>query len=107
MEWTYKINATSGPRVLMRIAQVFDQQMVLIRACHLLDSGNKLSILITVDVGAELAQRIHAKLYKQLDLEQIDLVAGRLPHLQDDEVKRPAIYEIPSMDEEVRTREAE
>jgi hypothetical protein len=79
MEWTYTIRVASRPRAMMRIAQVFDQQMVPMRQCLLLDSGQGLDISVTIDVEEELALRIHAKLYKQQDIEYIELAAGRLP----------------------------
>ena len=78
MEWTYTIRAAARPRVMMRIVQVFDQQMVQMRQCLLLESGDGLDISVTIDVEEELALRIHAKLYKQEDLEHIALVAGRV-----------------------------
>ncbi|MCU1320876.1 MAG: hypothetical protein JWM43_525 [Acidobacteriaceae bacterium] len=77
MEWTYTINALSRPRVLMRVVQVFDQQMVPMRECRLIESGNSLRITVIIDAGEDLARRMHAKLYKQLDMEHIDLVGGR------------------------------
>ena len=77
MEWTYTMAAASCPRVLMRVAQVFDQQMVPMRECRLVDAGDVLRILVIVDVEEELARRMHAKLYKQIDLQAIELEAGR------------------------------
>ncbi|CAN5704811.1 hypothetical protein BH10ACI4_BH10ACI4_08340 [soil metagenome] len=77
MEWTYTINALSRPRVLMRVVQVFDQQMVNMRECRLIESGDSLRITILIDASEDLARRMHAKLYKQLNMEHIDLVAGR------------------------------
>lgn len=77
MEWTYTIKAISRPRVLMRVAQVFDQQMVAMRECRLIDTGIALEITVTIEAEEYLARRMHAKLYKQQDMEQIDLIAGR------------------------------
>jgi hypothetical protein len=79
MEWTYKISAAARPRVLMRIAQLFDQQLVPICVCLLEQHGTLLDIVITVEVEPELAQRIHAKLYHHVDLLSVVVVAGRLP----------------------------
>ncbi len=91
MEWIYKISAAARPRVLMRIAQLFDQQLVPIRVCLLEERGGLLDIAITVEVEQELAQRIHAKLYHHVDLLSVDLVAGRLSTaLADEERGRPA-----------------
>jgi hypothetical protein len=95
MEWTYTITAASRPRVMMRIAQVFDQQMVPMRQCLLLESGQGLDISITIDVEEELALRIHAKLYKQQDVENISLAAGGRPALVNQlAAVRPAESEI-------------
>ncbi len=76
MEWTYRIRAAARPRTLMRIAQVFDQQMVSMRRCLLEETGDVVEMAITVETEEALAVRIHAKLYKLLDLHQVDLVAG-------------------------------
>lgn len=78
MEWTYKISAAARPRVLMRIVQVFDQQMVSMSRCVLVELGGTLDIVVTAEMDAELAQRIHAKLHKQMDLTSVDLIEGRL-----------------------------
>ena len=84
MEWTYRITAEVRPRVLMRIAQMFEQQMVSMLACHMETVGNLLDIAVTVDVDPELAHRIHAKLWKQFDLRNLEL-------FQSGGVKRPSI----------------
>jgi hypothetical protein len=78
MEWTYRISAAARPKVLSRVVQVFDQQLVSMCRCSLEEAGELLELVVTVDIEHDLAQRIHAKLYKQLDLLHIDLVAGRL-----------------------------
>lgn len=79
MEWTYQIRAAARPRVLMRLAQVFDQQMVSMRRCEMLEAVDGIEISITVDISSELAERIQAKLYKQQDLLQVTLLSGRRP----------------------------
>jgi hypothetical protein len=99
MEWTYRISAAARPRVLMRIAQLFDQQLVPIRVCLLEERGGLLDIVITIDVEPELAQRIHAKLYHHVDLLSVDLIAGRLSTaLTDEESRRPVEVEAHAMD---------
>jgi hypothetical protein len=67
----------------MRIAQLFEQQMVIMRTCHMVTVDGLLDIIITVDVEAELAHRIHAKLWKQFDLLSVDLLAGVPPQCED------------------------
>jgi hypothetical protein len=99
MEWTYRISAAARPRVLMRIAQLFDQQLVPIRVCLLEERGGLLDIVITIDVEPELAQRIHAKLYHHVDLLSVDLIAGRLSTASvDEESRRPVEVEAHAMD---------
>jgi acetolactate synthase regulatory subunit len=91
MEWTYRISAAARPKVLMRVVQVFDQQLVAMRRCSMEEAGNLLELSITVDIEQGLAQRIHAKLYKQHDLLHIDLIAGKAPLLN----KQAALMTIP------------
>lgn len=78
MEWTYKISASARPKVLMRVVQVFDQQSVPMRRCLLEECGEVLQIVIVADMDEDLARRIHAKLYKLVDLVEVDLMAGRV-----------------------------
>lgn len=75
MVWTYRICAAARPRVLMRVAQLFDQQSVPMSRCCLLRREGMLEIEIIVDVDTELAQRIHAKLYKLEDLTDVELLS--------------------------------
>jgi hypothetical protein len=74
MHWTYKITAQARPRVLMRLAQLFDQQLVAIQSCHLVTIDDRLEIIIAIDTDAELAHRLHAKLWKHCDLLNVDLL---------------------------------
>ncbi len=76
MEWTYRISAEARPRVLGRIAQVFEQQMVPLRAFHMVTVAGLHEIAVTVDLDAELARRIHAKLWKQVDVVHVELREG-------------------------------
>ena len=78
MEWTYKISASVRPKVLMRVVQVFDQQSVAMRRCLLEECGGLLQILIVAEVDEELAPRIQAKLYKLVDLGEVELIPGRV-----------------------------
>ncbi len=81
MQWTYKITAASRPKVLMRVAQVFDQQLHSMSELMLADVDGTVTIHINVDVSADLAHRIQAKLYSQLDVRNVDLAAGSLPQM--------------------------
>jgi hypothetical protein len=76
MQWTYRITAASRPRVLMRLVQVFEQQSLAIRSLELALLDNRVKINLTVEVESALAHRIQAKLYHQLDIHQVDLMAG-------------------------------
>jgi acetolactate synthase regulatory subunit len=75
MEWTYQITAASKPRVLMRLVQLFDQQSLVIRSLELALLDNRVKINLTVDADTALAHRIQAKLYHQLDIQEVDLMA--------------------------------
>jgi hypothetical protein len=78
MEWTYKISASARPKVLMRVVQVFDQQSMPMRRCVLEECGELLEIEIVAEMGEDLARRIQAKLYKLVDLLEVDLIVGRV-----------------------------
>ncbi|WP_353063077.1 hypothetical protein RBB77_17535 [Tunturibacter psychrotolerans] len=75
MKWTYQITAASRPRVLMRLVQLFDQQSLVIRSLELALLDNRVRINLTVEVERELALRLQAKLYHQMDIENVDLLA--------------------------------
>ena len=74
MKWTYQISAAARPRVLERIAQVFEQQMISMQRLVLEQSQGKLAMNITVEVEEGMARRVHAKLYKQIDVLDIRLM---------------------------------
>jgi acetolactate synthase regulatory subunit len=75
MRWTYHITAASKPRVLMRLVQVFDQQSMTISSLELALLNDSVSITLTVDADRELADRVRAKLYNQIDIRDVDLYA--------------------------------
>ena len=91
MEWTYRISAAARPKVLMRVVQVFDQQLVTMRRCSMDEVGELLELSVTVDIEHDLAQRIHAKLYKLHGLLQIDLIAAQVPPLDEPTAPSAAI----------------
>ncbi len=76
MTWTYQITAASRPRVLMRLMQLFEQQSLVIRTLELALLDSRVKITLTVEVESALAHRLQAKLYQQLDIEQVELVAA-------------------------------
>jgi len=60
----------------MRLVQLFDQQSLVIRSLELALLDNRVRISLTVEVERELALRLQAKLYHQMDIENVDLLAG-------------------------------
>jgi acetolactate synthase regulatory subunit len=76
MQWTYQITAASRPRVLMRLVQLFEQQSLVISDLNLALLDNLVKINLTVEVETALAHRIHAKLYHQLDIREVELISG-------------------------------
>jgi acetolactate synthase small subunit len=76
MEWTYEITAAPRPRVLVRLVQLFDQQALDIRSLQLTRFDGCVLIRLTVAVEAALARRLCAKLYHQVDVQEVGLVAG-------------------------------
>ena len=75
MRWTYEITTAARPKVLMRLVQVFDQQLLTIDCLHLRTFEDHVTISLTVDVETELAYRIRAKLYNLTDIRNVDLQA--------------------------------
>jgi hypothetical protein len=76
MRWTFQITAASRPRVLMRLVQIFEQQSLVIRSLELVLLDNRVKINLTTEVEPELALRLQAKLYHQIDIEDVELLAG-------------------------------
>ena len=81
MQWTYQITAASRPRVLMRLVQLFDQQSLVIQTLQLALLDNRVQINIIIDTEPELAHRLQAKLYHQVDIQNVELLPNtpRLP----------------------------
>ena len=78
MAWTYRITAAARPRLAMRVAQVFDQQLLEVERFELIRKDAATTIRISVECDESVARRIHAKLYRLADLVQIDLLDGTL-----------------------------
>jgi hypothetical protein len=76
MQWTYQITAVSKPRVLMRLVQLFEQQSLVIHSLRLALLDDRVKISLTVEVEPELAHRLQAKLYHQIDIQEVDLIAA-------------------------------
>jgi hypothetical protein len=60
----------------MRLVQLFDQQSLVIRSLKLSHLDNRVVISLSVEVDAELAGRLQAKLYHQTDIQNVELLAG-------------------------------
>ncbi len=77
MHWRYQITAASQPRVLPRLIQLFEQQLLVIRAPDLALGDRSVTTNITVEADSELAQRLQAKLYHQIDVQQVELIPAQ------------------------------
>ncbi|MCU1222650.1 MAG: hypothetical protein JWQ42_743 [Edaphobacter sp.] len=75
MQWTYTIAAEPRARILTRVVQLFDQQMLSLRSLVLEETDAAVHLAITVEAEPHLAQRIQAKLYKQFGISSVDLAA--------------------------------
>jgi len=73
MEWTFTIYATKNPRVVLRILQLFEQQRAEILHIRCDMTGERTTVSIDVLAQPHLAGRIHAKLYNQHDVLQVEL----------------------------------
>lgn len=91
MEVTYQITASSQPRVLMRIVQLFDQQSLAIRSLELALLDNRVNIRLTVQTESALAHRIQAKLYHQIDIQTVEIhlekTSSRIPRTAEEAVR--------------------
>ncbi len=58
----------------MRLVQLFDQQSLVIQALQLALLDNHVQINIIIDAEPELARRLQAKLYHQVDIQNVELL---------------------------------
>jgi hypothetical protein len=77
MAWTYRITAAARPRLTMRVAQIFDQQLLEVERFDLVREAAATTIRISVECDEPIARRIHAKLYRLTDLVHVELSNGR------------------------------
>ncbi|QHN02309.1 hypothetical protein FTO74_02170 [Granulicella sp. WH15] len=75
MEWKFQLTAAARPRVLSRVMQLFDQQSLNVRSLVFTQTAEVIVIQALVEVEAALAQRLQAKLYRQIDLREVMLTA--------------------------------
>jgi hypothetical protein len=58
----------------MRLVQLFDQQSLVIQTLQLALLDNHVQINIVTDANPELALRLQAKLYHQVDIQNVELL---------------------------------
>lgn len=90
MEWKYAMTCMTGPRLLMRIALIFDQQLLTLEELtwSCVDDGAMVRVLVRVQCEEGLARRMHAKL-----LHLYDVLTAELTRCGEDYsggVKRPS-----------------
>lgn len=73
MVWTYRVTAAARPRLIMRLAQVFDQQLLEIDRMEVVRQRDVTVFRIEVHCDEYLAHRIHAKLYRMADVVHVVL----------------------------------
>lgn len=73
MWWTYRMTAASEARLLMRVALLFDQQLLKVTRLLMMDGGEEVEISITVEADEKRARRIQAKLYGLQDVRTVKL----------------------------------
>ena len=73
MHCFYKITATSCPRLLARVLQLFDQQMLAPATLHFMRHGEETLIEIGVACEVALARRLVAKLYHLQSVQSVTL----------------------------------
>ncbi len=73
MWWTYRMTAASQARLLMRVAQLFDQQLLTMSRLLFMDRGEEVEISVTVEAEEKLARRVQAKLYRLQDVRTVEL----------------------------------
>jgi hypothetical protein len=73
MEWTFRITASPGPRMLARVAQIFDQHLLAIQDCSLKAYDHAVEITVVALTDEAKASRIHAQLFHLVDLRDVTL----------------------------------
>jgi hypothetical protein len=73
MEWTFRLTATLGPRVLARVAQIFDQHLLAIQDCTLKAYDNAVEIIVIAQTDEAKASRIQAQLSHLVDMQDVAL----------------------------------
>lgn len=90
MAWTYRITAAARPRLAMRVAQIFDQQLLEMDRFDLAREDAVTTIRISVECDESLARRIHAKLYRLADIVHVELSSGMPQSTGEGELRNPS-----------------
>jgi hypothetical protein len=90
MVWTYRITAAARPRLIMRIAQIFDQQLLEIERLEVLRESNVTQMRVEVQCTEHLARRIHAKLYGTSDVIHAALANAEDDIVSEGELPQPS-----------------
>ena len=78
MRWTYRITAAAArPRLIMRLVQLFDQQLLEIDRLEVMRLHDATMVRIVVRCEEHVARRIHAKLYRLADVAHVLLSNDR------------------------------
>jgi len=89
MVWTYRITAVARPRLAMRVAQIFDQQLLEVERFDLVRQDTVTTIRVVVECDGPIAHRVHAKLYRLVDIVQVDLSDGISHGAAEGELRQP------------------
>jgi hypothetical protein len=89
MAWTYRITAAARPRLAMRVAQIFDQQLLEPERFELIRQEAVTTIRICVSCDEPVARRVHAKLYRLADLVRVELSDGSHPASDEGDLRAP------------------
>lgn len=90
MQWTYKIIATPQPRVLARVLQLFDQQLIVVQSLTLTQTEVEIRVRISAEIEPALAVRLHAKLLHVMAVEDVQLETPATSETNDEHDLLPA-----------------
>jgi hypothetical protein len=74
MQCTYKIIAHNQPRVLARIIQLFDQQLLTLHSLVFKRLANEVHLTVTIECEPARTDRLAAKLHSQLAIHSVELL---------------------------------
>jgi len=89
MVFTYRITAVARPRLIMRLAQIYDQQLLEIDRLSVVREHDVTAIRIEVACDEYLAHRIHAKLYRLSDVVHVELLNAENGIVSEGDIPNP------------------